>query len=164
MDEVRAAIAKIVQGHLDEILVKTMDAFDAGIPSVANASPDVRELVRESTRRAVTSFFTLYADETSPGRETVGRARRATIERAGELFEKEDILAMMRIARQVIYQTARTYVRRQVEVDPELSEEIVHALDGFMNELERVEELLPRTPDAVEQFLRAAESEGTDIE
>jgi hypothetical protein len=163
VDEVRRAIARIVEQHLDEILDRTMESFDAALPSVANAPDDVRTTVRLSTRRATLAFVALYADPDSPARVVLEEARGATLYRAGELFEREDILEMLRIGRQVVFQSAREYVREAIDVAPNLEAEISSALESFMVELERAEEVVPRTDDAIRHLLADAEKEGPDL-
>jgi len=161
--ETRRAIARIVESHLDEILDRVMAAYEVEVPSVAASTDATKRRVRESTRRASLAFLALFADPETPARQVLNEARNATVDRAGEMFERDDIIAMIRVGRQVVYQSARTYVRDHVTVDPAHEDEMSVALEAFMRELERTEELLPQADDALQHLLASAETEGPDL-
>jgi len=163
VSSVRRRIATIVEEHLDEILDRTMDAFDAELPSVANATQAERHGVRESVRRAVLAFLTLYAEPESSAREQLARARVATVDRAGESFDLEDIVAMLRLSKHVVFQTARALVDAELGDAPERDNEVRKALEAFLDELAQTAELpLPRA-DAVTSMLASFEDEDPDF-
>lgn len=145
------------------ILDRVIAAYKAEIPAVRAAPDAVTARVRQSTRRATQAFLALYADPETPARQMLNDARNATIDRAGELFDREDIIAMIRVGRHIIFQSAREFVRAEVAVDAEHETEMAGALEDFMRELERTEELLPQTDDAIHVLLASAENEGPDI-
>jgi hypothetical protein len=156
-------IARTVEHNLEEILDRTMDAFAAEIPNVAAAPEAIRRRVREGTRRAMLAFIALYADPDSPARTVLSEARRVTIDRAGEDFEREDIVAMLHVARIVVYRSTRDFVAASKGSDPATDAEIEAALVAFLDELERTEQALPQTDDAVHHLLVAAEGEEPDL-
>lgn len=160
---VRRTIARIVEHHLDEILDRVMAAYRSEIPAVRAAPESVLARVRQSTRRATQAFLALYADPESPARQVLNEARNVTVDRSGELFDREDIIAMIRVGRQIIFTSARGYVRAEVAVDPAHEHEMAEALEAFMRDLERTEELLPKADDALHELLAAAENEEPDI-
>jgi hypothetical protein len=163
MEDIRREIARIVELHLEEILDRTMDALVTEIPAVARQDDDVRALVRASTRHATLAFLALYADPESPARLMLGEARRATVDRAGEIFRRDEILAIIRTARQVVFQAARGYVNAERGSDPEREQDASGALEAFLNELENDESNLGTSRDAVGDLLLAAEREDPDM-
>ena len=110
MEDIRRLVSRVVELHLEEILDATMDAVVREVPAVARQNDEVRSLVRASTRHTTLAFLALYADPESPARLMLNEARRATVDHAGEIFQMDEILAIIRTARQVIFQSARTYV------------------------------------------------------
>src|SRR5437899_4249098 len=113
MEDIRRLVSRVVELHLEEILDATMDAVVREVPAVARQDDEVRALVRASTRHATLAFLALYADPDSPARLMLSEARRATVDHAGEIFQLDEILAIIRTARQVIFQSARTYVNAE---------------------------------------------------
>jgi hypothetical protein len=164
MEDIRRLVTRVVEEHLEEILDITMETIVREVPAVARQPGDVRELVRASTRHTTLAFLALYADPESPARLMLSEARRATVDHAGEVFAMDEILAIIRTARQVIFQLGRQYVNAERgSVDPESEREVTEALESFLNELEREETTLGSARDAVGDLLRAAECEEPDL-
>ena len=164
MEDIRLLVSRVVEEHLEEILDATMDAIVREVPAVARQNDDVRSLVRASTRHATLAFLALYADPDSPARLMLNEARRATVDHAGEIFQLDEILAIIRTARHVIFQSARTYVNAERgHVDPESERQATEALASFLNELEQDESTLGKSRDSVGDLLRAAEREDPDL-
>src|SRR5437868_6019541 len=164
MEDIRRLVARVVEQHLEEILDVTMDAIVREVPAVSRQPDEVRELVRASTRHTTLAFLALYADPESPARLMLSEARRATVDHAGEIFAMDEILAIIRTARQVIFQLGRQYVNAERGgVDPEAEREVTEALESFLTELEREENILGKTRDSVGDLLRAAEREEPDL-
>lgn len=163
MPNIRRRITAIVEENIDEILDRTMDAFVAELPSVANAAPAVRRGVRESVRRALLAFLTLYAEPESSAREQLVRARQATIGRAGESFELDDIVAMLRLSRRVVFHTTRALVEAEEGGPTGSGSEIRTALEAFLDELERTGEPVLPHADAVGTLLASFENEEPDF-
>jgi hypothetical protein len=164
MEDIRRLVSRVVELHLEEILDATMDAIVREVPAVARQNDDVRSLVRASTRHATLAFLALYADPDSPARLMLTEARRATVDHAGEIFQLDEILAIIRTARQVIFQSARTYVlAERGAVDPESERQVTEALESFLTELESEENTIGKARDAVGDLLRAAEREEPDL-
>jgi len=106
----------------------------------------------------------LYSDPDSPAKVMLTEARRATVDRAGEIFQLDEIRAIIQTARQVIFQSARTYVNAERgRVDPESEQQVTEALETFLTELEREENTIGKARDTVGDLLRAAEREGPDL-
>jgi len=164
MEDIRRLVTRVVELHLEEILDQTMEAIVREVPAVARQNDDVRALVRASTRHTTLAFLALYADPESPARLMLTEARRATVDHAGEIFQLEEIQAIIRTARQVIFQSARAYVNAERgHDDPESERQATEALESFLNELEREENTIGRSRDAVGDLLRAAEREEPDL-
>src|SRR5437660_2758204 len=164
MEDIRRLVSRVVDLHLEEILDATMDAIVREVPAVARQGDDVRSLVRASTRHATLAFLALYADPDSPARLMLNEARRATVDHAGEIFQMDEILAIIRTARQVIFQSARTYVlAERGGVDPESERQVAEALESFLTELESEENTIGKARDTVGDLLRAAEREEPDL-
>ena len=164
MEDIRRQVARVVELHLEEILDATMDAIVREVPAVARQNDEMRSLVRASTRHATLAFLALYADPDSPARLMLNEARRATVDHAGEIFQLDEILAIIRTARQVIFQSARAYVNAERgSVDPESERQVTEALEAFLTELESEENTIGRSRDAVGDRLRAAEREEPDL-
>jgi len=163
MSAIRGAIARIVERNLESILDATMDGFIAEIPRIKESSPEARARVRASTRRATLAFLALYADAESPARMLLDEARRATIDRAGEAYEREEILAMFRIARHTIFHRARDLVQAEMGHDLAREEDTKVALEAFIAELEQNESLFPQADDALHHLLVEAEREEPDV-
>ncbi len=160
----RKKIAWIVERHLDEIVDATMAAYLRSIPAVATASAKELKLIRGATTRATEAFVHMYADPEAPGRQYIQQARAATIDRAGETFARDDIVEMINIGRQIVYQTARRLVEKELSVSEADRATIQSALDVFLTELELADEpIVEVTPDIVMQFLTIAEAEEPDI-
>ena len=163
MTETRREIARIVEHHLDEILDRTIAAYREEIPSLRGADDNALERVRESTRRATLGFLALYADPDSPARLILNEARRATVDRAGETYDRDEIVAMIRIGRQVVFHSAREFVAQELGHDAAREEDVRTSLEAFLNELERAEQLIPPADDAVHHLLANAEAEEPDL-
>jgi hypothetical protein len=164
MEDIRRLVTRVVEEHLEEILDVTMATLVREVPAVARQPDDVRELVRASTRHTTLAFLALYADPESPARLMLSEARRATVDHAGEIFAMDEILAIIRTARQVIFQLGRQYVNAERgHDDPQSEREASEALESFLTELEREENTLGRTRDSVGDLLRAAEREEPDL-
>ena len=164
MEDIRGIVSRVVELHLEEILDATMDAIVREVPAVARQNDEVRSLVRASTRHATLAFLALYADPDSPARLMLNEARRATVDHAGEIFQMDEILAIIRTARQVIFQSARAYVlAERGGVDPESERQVTEALESFLTELESEENTIGKARDAVGDLLRAAEREEPDL-
>jgi hypothetical protein len=162
MTDIRREVSRIVEIHLEEILDRTMAALVAEIPAVAAQDDDGRALVRASTRHASLAFLSLYADPETPARLMLDEARRATFDRAGEIFDRSEIIQIIAIARNVIFQSAREFVQTELGADPKRELETRAALESFLDELERDQAVLqPR--DTVGDLLRAAEREEPDL-
>jgi hypothetical protein len=160
----RARIAEIVERHLDEITDETMAIYVRRIPTVARATPEQRALVRAATMRAARAFLALYAEPTGPARDLVAQARAATIERSGEIFERADIIEMIRLARRTFYSAARRFVEGEIVVTADQRAEVERQLDAFLDELERSDEIVTRVPpDALADWLARAEHEEPDL-
>ena len=164
MEDIRRLVGRVVELHLEEILDATMDAIIRDVPAVARQNDEVRSLVRASTRHATLAFLALYADPDSPARLMLNEARRATVDHAGEIFQLDEILAIIRTARQVIFQSARTYVNAERGgADPDSERQVTDALESFLTELESEENVIGKARDAVGDLLRAAEREEPDL-
>ena len=164
MEDIRRLVSRVVELHLEEILDATMDAVVREVPAVARQNDEVRSLVRASTRHTTLAFLALYADPESPARLMLNEARRATVDHAGEIFQMDEILAIIRTARQVIFQSARTYVlAERGAVDPESERQVTEALESFLTELEQEENTIGKARDSVGDLLRAAEQEEPDL-
>ncbi|MGZ4103823.1 MAG: hypothetical protein ACXVQ6_11390 [Actinomycetota bacterium] len=164
MKDVRRTVARVLESHLDEILDVTMDALVREVPAVARQSDDIRGLVRASTRQATLAFLALYANPSTPRREMLDQARRATVDRAGETFQRDEILSIIGTARQMIFQLGRTFVHAECgDLGDESEVEISEALASFLTELEREDEKFVPRRDPVEELLRSAEREGPDL-
>ena len=164
MEDIRRLVTRVVELHLEEILDQTMEAIVREVPAVARQNDDVRALVRASTRHTTLAFLALYADPESPARLMLTEARRATVDHAGEIFQLDEIQAIIRTARQVIFQSARAYVNAERgHDDPESERQATEALESFLNELEREENTIGKSRDAVGDLLRAAEREEPDL-
>jgi len=162
MVDIRRDVARIVELHLEEILDRTMDALVAEVPAVAAQDEEGRSLVRASTRHASLAFLSLYADPETPARLMLDEARRATFDRAGEQFDRTEIIQIIAIARSVIFQSARELVQKELGVDQKRERETAGALQTFLDELERDQALL-EARDAVGELLRTAEREEPDL-
>src|SRR5437763_3855200 len=148
MEDIRRLVGRVVELHLEEILDATMDAIIRDVPAVARQNDEVRSLVRASTRHATLAFLALYADPDSPARLMLNEARRATVDHAGEIFQLDEILAIIRTARQVIFQLGRQYVNAERgRDDPESERQASEALESFLTELEREESTMGKTRD-----------------
>lgn len=163
MEDLRAHLVRIVEAHLEEILDRLMQAYTVEIPRVAEASAEERALIREAARRTSVAFLEVYARGDRVQTEAIDDARRVTVARAGELFDREDIIAMLRIANQVMFQTARALVEKEMGADPSRAADIEQALNGFLGELERSERLIPGGDHALGELLTNAEAEDPDI-
>ena len=164
MEDIRRLVTRVVEEHLEEILDVTMATIVREVPAVARQPEDVRELVRASTRHTTLAFLALYADPESPARQMLSEARRATVDHAGEIFAMDEILSIIRTARQVIFQLGRQYVNAERgQVDPESEREVTQALESFLTELEREENTIGEARDTVGDLLRAAEREEPDL-
>src|SRR5258706_6370605 len=160
MEDIRRLVTRVVEEHLEEILDVTMATIVREVPAVTRQPDEVRELVRASTRHTTLAFLALYADPESPARLMLNEARRATVDHAGEIFQMDEILAIIRTARQVIFQSARTYVlAERGGVDPESERQVTDALESFLTELEQEENTIGQARDAVGDLLLAAERE-----
>src|SRR5215831_18249352 len=122
MSDIRRDVARVVEEHLEEILDRTMEAIVREVPAVARQTDDVQALVRASTRHATLAFLALYADPESPARLMLNEARRATVDHAGEIFQLEEIHAIIRTARAVIFQLGRSYVNAERGAEDPTSE------------------------------------------
>lgn len=164
MDDIRRLVTRVVEEHLEEILDVTMATIVNEVPAVARQPDEVRDLVRASTRHTTLAFLALYADPESPARLMLSEARRATVDHAGEIFAMDEILAIIRTARQVIFQLGRQYVNAERgSADPQSEREASEALEAFLTELERDETALGPSRDAVGDLLRTAEREEPDL-
>jgi hypothetical protein len=164
MEDIRRQLSRVVETHLEEILDTAMDAIVREVPAVARQNDDVRGLVRASTRHATLAFLALYADPDSPAKVMLNEARGATVDHAGEIFQLDEIRAIIQTARQVIFQSARTYVNAERgRIDPDSERQVTEALETFLTELEREENPIGKAPDSVGDLLRAAEREGPDL-
>ncbi len=163
MDDIRRRIATIVERHLDEMIDQIMVIFSAEIPSVANADEGGQRRVRGSVRHALLAFLGVYADPASPARVLLEEARRVTMDRAGEEFDRGDIVAMLRIARHVVFGMTRAFVTRELEVAEEDEADVDAALEAFLSELERPEHRVAQAEEAVTHLLQMAEAEGSDV-
>jgi hypothetical protein len=164
MDDIRRMVARVVEGRLEEILDVTMETLVREVPAVARQTDDVRALVRASTRHTTLAFLALYADPESPARLMLHEARRATVDRAGEIFTMDEISQIIRTARQVVFQLGRQFVNAERgHVDPASEREATDALESFLTELEREESTIGKTRDAVGDLLLAAEREDPDL-
>src|SRR5687767_4140744 len=114
MEQIRREIATIVERHLDEILDQIMVIFRAEIPQVAEADDARARRVRGSVRQTLLAFLGVYADPTSPARVLLDEARKVTIDKAGDDFDRSDIIAMLRIARHVVFGMTRGFVSREL--------------------------------------------------
>lgn len=163
-ESLRRMIAEIVEKHLDEIVDETIAAYVRSIPSVATASAKELRLIRAATTRATQAFIQMYADPESPARQFIQQARAATLDRAGEVFQRHDIVEMISIGRHVVYQTARRFTEAEIGVTEVERADIQAALDVFLTELELADEpVMEVTPDVVMHFLTQAENEDPDI-
>ena len=161
---VRARIAEIVERHLDDIVDETMRAYVQQVPSVARASLDEQGIVRAATTHATKAFIDLYAGSSGPARDLVDRARAATIERSGEIFDRSDIVEMIRVARRTIFASARMFVEREIAVTEDQRAEVQRQLDAFLDELERSDDIVTHVPpDALTEWLARAEQEEPDL-
>ena len=164
MEDIRRLVARVVEEHLDEILDVTMETIVRDVPAVARQNDDIRALVRASTRHATLAFLALYADPESPARLMLTEARRATVDHAGEIFAMDEILQIIRTARQVIFQLGRQYVNAERgHVDTESERQATEALESFLTELESEENTIGKARDTVGDLLRAAEREEPDL-
>ena len=164
MEDIRRLVTRVVEQHLEEILDVTMQTIVSEVPAVARQPDEVRDLVRASTRHTTLAFLALYADPESPARLMLSEARRATVDHAGEIFAMDEILAIIRTARQVIFQLGRQYVNAERgSADPQSEREASEALEAFLTELEREESTMGKTRDAVGDLLLAAEREEPDL-
>ena len=162
MGDSRRDVAQIVERHLEEILDRTMATLVADIPAVAAQDDEGRARVRASTRHATLAFLSLYADPETPARNMLDEARRATFDRSGELFDRTEILQIIAIARNVIFQSARELVQRELGTDQDRERQSTTALGMFLDELER-DQAVPEARDAVGDLLRTAEREEPDL-
>ena len=162
MSTIRRDVAGIVEAHLEEILDRTMAAIISDVPAVAAQDDEGRARVRASTRHATLAFLSLYADPETPARLMLDEARRATVDRSGEIFERSEILEIISIARSVVFQSAREFVQKELGADADRERETRVALESFLDELGRNQEL-PQTRDAVGELLRSAEREEPDL-
>src|SRR5438105_1914852 len=157
MEDIRRLVARVVEQHLEEILDVTMDAIVREVPAVARQTDDVRALVRASTRHTTLAFLALYADPESPARLMLTEARRATVDHAGEIFAMDEILQIIRTARQVIFQLGRQYVNAERgHVDTESERQATEALESFLTELESEENTIGKARDTVAAAVEAA--------
>jgi hypothetical protein len=161
--DVRAAVARLVESHLEDILGRVMSAYDAAVPRFPAMRADERAMVREATRRTIRSFLSVYADDDRFSRSRLGEARRVTIARAGELFERAEILQMIAVARQVVFLSARELVEGAFGADPAREADVSAALDAFLDELERPERGVSDGGSALDRLLADAEAEGPDL-
>jgi hypothetical protein len=160
----RKRIAVIVERHIDEIVDTTMAAYVREIPAIATATADQLRLIRAATKRATLSFIQMYADPDAPSRPYVQQARAATVERAGEVFERDDITEMIDIGRRIVYAEARKLIEKELTMTDDERAQIRAALDGFLTEMERADEVDMRvTPDVLISWLSRAEAEEPDI-
>lgn len=164
MENVRRSVARVLESHLDEILDVTMDSIVREVPAVARQNDEVRVLVRASTKQATLAFLAIYANPATPRREILDQARRATVDRAGEIFQRDEILMIIGTARHVIFQLGRTFVHAEYgDLDPDSEKELAEALASFLSELERADEQFVPRRDPLEELLRTAEREGPDL-
>lgn len=163
MSDVRREIARVVEAHLDEMLDVLLDEYRRRIPRFAAASPQVQANVREGTRRATLAFLTIFSDPERPARPLLAEARRIADGAAAAPFEREDLLAMVRIARPLIFSEARAHVVAALGTDPARTADISQALDAFLQELVSTGERLEPSDDAIAEFLARAEAEGQDL-
>lgn len=161
---IRKQIADIVEKHIEEIIDETMAAYIRQIPACATATAEQLKMIRAATTRATLAFIRMYADPHSPARPFIQSARAATVERAGEVFERNDIGEMIDIGRRTVYSAARRIVDRELEIPDDQRMQIRNALDAFLTEMERADEVdMHVTPDVLMQWLNRAETEEPDI-
>lgn len=162
MDPVRARIGVLLHEHLDELLHVVLAAFERSIPRVAACNDTEREMVVRGTSAALRSFARLIADHEEPAAPLLSYARTATIERAGEVFTKDEILEMMKIARQVLVHTMREIAGAELGLTDVQRAQLDATLDAFLSEIGRAEgEIVPAT--SVDLLLAAAEDDEVDL-
>lgn len=161
MPTARHAVARVVERHLEEILDRSMQAFSAELESVRKADEDVLVRTRAAVRRVVLSFLLIYAEPRASSRILVDESRRATVERAGEMFPREEILTMLRIARQVVFSSTREFASAELTEDDAV--DIDEALEGFLDELERDERTIEPADHAVRDLLASVEDQEPDL-
>lgn len=163
MYDVRRRIVTIVERHLDEILEQLMTIYADEITVVANADEARLRRIRGTVRKTLLAFLGIYADPASPARALLEETRSITVERAGEEFTHEDIVAMLRIARHVMFGMTRAFVTRELTLDEQAEPDLNDALEAFLLELERPQIVLDPVREAVGNLLAYAESSGQDL-
>ena len=163
MADIRRDIARIVERHLEEILDRTMETLVAEVPAVTRQDDAGRARVRASTKHATLAFLAVFSDPESPARVMLDEARRATVDRAGEIFQRDEILSIIAVARHVIFHSARDIVLAERGADAETEREVAVAMEAFLTELERDETIMASSRDPVDDLLRAAEREDADL-
>lgn len=162
MQPINARIGALLDENLDVLLEAVLAAYDRSIPRVAACSPEERSLVVSGTRAGIRAFATLLADPAAHAAGLLARARTATVERSGEVFTRDEILDMVRIARQVVAHMMREIAGAELDLTDSQRAEVEAVLDAFNDELARAEgEVLP--PTAVDLLLRRAEQDEVDL-
>ncbi len=165
MATLRARIVDIVERNLEILVDASMSAYVREIPSVATASAKQLRTVRAATTRAMRAFLEMYRDPETPPQPYLDQARAATIERAGEIVDRDDIVAMIRIGRRAIVDAARSAVQDELAIPRPQREELEEELDAFVQELERADEKVATvTPDVLTRWLSRAELDEPDLE
>lgn len=162
MQPVNARIGALLEEHLDQLLEAVLAAYDRSIPRVAACSPEERILVVSGTRAGIRAFATLLADPGAPAATQLARARGATVDRSGEVFARNEILDMVRIARQVVAHMMRELAGSELTLTDQQRTEVEATLDAFNGELARAEGVdIP--PTAVDLLLERAEQDEADL-
>jgi hypothetical protein len=161
--DARPTIARVVEDHIDEIVERVLASYDAAVPRFKRMSERDRDPVREATRRTILSFLGLYAGDDRFARTGLDEARRVTLGRAGAIFDRDEIMAMISAARHVVFMSARELVQMEIGADPAREADINAALDAFLEELERPERSMADAGSALDRLLLDAESDEPDL-
>ncbi|HVE62911.1 MAG TPA: hypothetical protein VNB94_03820 [Mycobacteriales bacterium] len=160
----REALAALLLVDLDAIIDKTRAAYFERMPRLQRLPVEAVDDVIEATHLAMRQFLRYYVEGTLDG-PSWRAVRESTIDRAGELFSRAEILDIVNIARS----TASDAAHHLAELHPELAgsdrREIVKAMDRYVTELAEEEDRLRHhvTADRIDSALAALEADGADL-
>ncbi len=159
------ALADVIAADLESVVERTRVAYLERIPRLRQVSSGTLDEVLEATRRAMALFVRYYLEGTLDT-DAWARARDATIERAGEVFTRAEIVDIIDIARTVGAQTVDELGARHPELAPDERARVIAAMDRYVTELAEQQDRLRllASPTRLDDVLSDLEREGADLQ